>query len=176
MGFHVSWITVRGKAPSTVLSELGLVETLEKEFVPESDVSGVVLPSGWYMVFFNDPMPQELGEEILAALSREAEVAAFVVEEASMVSLARGYANGRRSWEVVHDSSEGYEHLDVSGTLPTQFAEVEARLRTELAKNPGGADYLFDVPAELCKAITGFRHDEDVEGLDGDVFVVLDRL
>lgn len=36
-------------------------------------------------------------------------------------------------------------------------------------------DALFDVPAELSKALTGFRHDEDIDGVTGDAFTVLER-
>ena len=112
MGFHVSWIVVRGKTPAMVRRELGLTETDAREFVPESEVTAALLPSGWYMVFFNDLMAAELEDHRLAELSRGADVMMFVVEEASMVSLARGFAGGQRAWEVVHDSSHGLEHLD----------------------------------------------------------------
>jgi hypothetical protein len=175
MGFHVSWLTVLGKTPDVVRKELGLTETNEREYVPESDVTGVLLPSGWYMVFFNEPLPAELNETTLSKLSQGAAVTVFVVEEASMVALARGYADGERAWEVVHDADEGMEHLEVTGVPPPPFIEVRDRLLDKLSKRGQGADYLFDLPAEFSKATTGFRHDEDIEGIDGDAFIVLER-
>jgi hypothetical protein len=45
----------------------------------------------------------------------------------------------------------------------------------ELKAAENAADYLFDVPAELSKSLTGFRHDEDIEGMEGDAFTVLER-
>ena len=93
-----------------------------------------------------------------------------------MVSLARGYAAGRRVWDVVYDSSKGREDLATEGTLPPSFAEVRDRLTAELHADEHGSDYLFDVPADLSKAITGFRHDEDIDGIEGDAFTVLDRV
>ena len=174
MGFHVSWIAVQGRTPEAARAELGLAATAEREFLPESDITGVELPSGWYLVFFNDPLPGELQDTTLRALSQDAEVVACVVEEASMVSLARGYAGGRRTWEVVHDAGQGLEHLAIEGDPPPALAGIHARLLEE-ARSGAGADYVFDVPAELGKALTGFRHDEDVEGADEDVFVVLER-
>jgi hypothetical protein len=175
MGFHVSWITTRGKPENAVRVELQLVETQKREYVPESDVTGVLLPSGWYTVFFNDALPPELSQEVLARLSDNAEVMAFVVEEASMVSLGWGFANGRKTWEIVHDSNQGLDHLEVNGTPPSHLAVIRNRLLQKLESSEQGPDYLFDVPAELCKATTGFRHDEEIDGIDGDAFVVLDR-
>lgn len=176
MGFHVSWLTVLGKRPDLVRKELGLSETDAREYLPESDVTGVLLPSGWYLVFFNDPLPAECEESILSRLSLGASVMTFVVEESSMVSVANAYADGARTWQVVHDSSEGLEHLLVEGVPPKQFAEVRDRLLAEQRKSKNGPDYLFDVPADLCKIMTGFRHDEDIQGIEGDAFVVLDRM
>ena len=177
MGFHVSWITVRGKPPAKIRSELGLTETTVREFVPESEVTAVLLPSHWYMVFFNDLTAPELEDQRLANLSQNGDVMAFIVEEASMVSVARGFAGGRRIWEVVHDSSKGLENLDTNGDLPSAFPAVRDRLVKELASaGKDAADYLFDVPAELSKLITGYRHDEDIEGIEGDAFTVLLRM
>ena len=175
MGFHVSWITVKGRNPEDIRAQLELEETSYRECVPESPVTGAVLPSAWYMVFFNEPLPRELADETLRRLSAQAEVMAFVVEEASMVSLARGYVDGERVWEIVHDSGKGLTHLDVTGTPPTQFSSIRDRLLGYLHSKRNSADYLFDVPAELCKAISGFRHDEDIEGIDGEAFAVLER-
>jgi hypothetical protein len=172
MGFHVSWVTVAGKPPSVVRNELRLTETNEREYVPESDVTGVLLPSGWYTVFFNEPMPAEFDEAILCKISQGASVMVFVVEETSMVSLARGYVDGVQTWEFVHDANEGMEHLAVTGAPPPLFVEVKQRL---LDASDLEADYLFDLPAVFCEASTGFRHDEDIEGIDGDAFTLLER-
>jgi hypothetical protein len=175
MGFHVSWVTVLGKMPGMVRKELGLTETNEREYLPESDVTGVLLPSGWYVVFFNELMPAEFDEFTLSKLSQGAAVMEFGVEETSMVSFARGYGNGARAWEVVHDASEGMKHLEVTGVPPQPFIEIRDSLLDKLLKNNRGADYLFDLPADLCKAVTGFRHDEDIQGIEGNAFTVLGR-
>jgi hypothetical protein len=175
MGFHVGWIAVHGKPPSQVRSELGLVETDSREFVPESELTGVELPSGWYLVFCNSLAAPELEVENLSDLSRGANVMSFLVEEASMISAAQGYAEGEQTWEVVHDSNEGREHLLTQGVLPPSFASVRDKLMRELKEDKRGADHLFDVPADLSKSIIGFRHDEDIAGIEGDAFTVLER-
>jgi hypothetical protein len=176
MGFHVSWLAVRGKTPEAVRKELELRETDRREFLPESDVTGVLLPSGWYVIFFNEALAAEVVDEpALSRLSQGAVVMVFIVEETSMVSMARGYADGARTWQVAHDANAGLDHLDVAGTPPPTFDEVKDKLLDKLAKHKQNADYLFDLPANLCKSITGFRHDEDIEGMDGDAFTVLER-
>jgi hypothetical protein len=75
----------------------------------------------------------------------------------------------------VHDSSKGLDNLETSGALPPSFLAVRGRLMKELKAGEHSADYLFDVPAELSKSISGFRHDEDIEGIEGDAFTVLER-
>ncbi|MDP9907925.1 hypothetical protein J2W27_000018 [Variovorax boronicumulans] len=176
MGFHVGWISVNGKTPKEVQATLGLVETGEREFMPESELTGTRLPSGWYVIFLNDLAARELEDEVLANLSLGAEVMSFLIEEASMVSVAKGFSNGRLAWQVVHDSSQGLDHLETQGQLPESFAVVKDRLVGELkAAGQDQADYLFDVPAELSKSITGYRHDEDIEGVDEAPFSVLER-
>lgn len=144
--------------------------------MPESELTGARLPSGWYVIFVNDLAARELEDNVLADLSLGAEVMSFLVEEASMVSVAKGFFDGRHSWQVVHDSSQGLDHLETQGQLPASFSVVRDRLLGQLkAAGEQSSDYLFDVPADLSKSITGYRHDEDIEGVDRDPFAVLER-
>ena len=175
MGFHISWVAVRGVTPNVVRSRLRLRQTNEREYVPESDVTGVELPTGWYLVFFNDPLPPELDDEKLASLSIDAEMFVFVVEESSMVSLAKGYLRGEKQWEVVHDSNQGLEHVEVSGTPPSSYQAIRDRLLEELKTDDNPCDYLFDIPADMSMSLVSFRHDQDIEGIEGDAFEVLAR-
>ncbi len=174
MGFHVCWIASRGKAPEELRAQLKLRETPEREEIPESDVTGVLLPSGWYAVVFNDALPPELQDAALKRLSKDSELVAFVVEEASMVSSAHAFARGKRTWSVLHDFSKGPTHLDVSGVPPAHVAAIRERLlaQSQAQENPG--DILFDLPAELSKALTGFRHDEAIVGVPA-AFTVMER-
>ena len=177
MGFHVGWITIFGKTPEEARSELELVETKKREDLPESEITAALLPSGWYMIFFNDLMAPELEDQRLKNLSQSGDVMMFLVEEASMVSLARGYVGGRCIWEVTHDSSGGLEDIKTSGVLPAPFPAIRDQQIKKLRKaGEYSADYLFDIPAELSKSITGFRHDEDIEGTDGEAFCILERV
>ena len=54
MGFNASWLAVRGKPAESVLDLMGLKRTGEFEEVPESPITGIALPTGWYLIFAND--------------------------------------------------------------------------------------------------------------------------
>jgi len=135
----------------------------------------VLLPSGWLIVFFNDSWPEELEGENLERLSEGAELMAFVAEEGTMFSLSLGYVDGEHVWTITHDSNQGLEHLEVEGEPPSEFAAIRDRLARSLEEDQDPCDYLFDAPPELSKAVTGFRHDKRIQGIEGDAFTVLER-
>jgi hypothetical protein len=141
----------------TVHSELRVTRTGEYEDVPDSPLLGTHLADAWYLIYANqydyvDGAP-------LADLSRNGLLITCVIEEHSMYSCATGWENGLLLWSIVHDSSRhGPAHLDAQGDLPAVFAAIRDHLSKQQAH--GGADYLFDIPIEVAKAITGFRHDE----------------
>ena len=37
-------------------------------------------------------------------------------------------------------------------------------------------DHVFDVPVEVAKELTGFRYDQDIDGIDHGAFEVLERV
>lgn len=165
MGFNASWLAVRGMTPEKVLATLRLERSGEVEEVPESHVTGILLPGGWFLVYANhfdfaDRAP-------LFELSGGAEVVTCAVEEHVTVSAASGWKDGLEVWAVVHDSREGLGHLKAAGQLPPEFRAIRERLTGEQAEAGGDdsdVDYVFDVPVELAFALTGFRHDQYVEG------------
>ena len=161
MGYSLSWLAVRGKDAATVRNALGLRDTGEREEIPDSPLLGADLPGGWYLVFANrcdfaDSAP-------LAKLSSAADVVTCSVEEHVMYSSAASWNNGRQVWSVIHDAQQGAGHLDAVGELPPGFGPIRDRLWEEQAAR-GDADYLFDIPVELAKALIGFRHDQDTPG------------
>jgi hypothetical protein len=172
MGYSVSWLAVRGKPSIVVLSELGLQGTGEYDEVPDSpDIWGANLPDGWYLVFANrcdyvDRLP-------LDRLSAAAQVVTCSVEEHVMVSWASGWSDGQKVWSVTHDSEQGIDHIEADGDFPPVFASLRDRLAAEQAGAGGeesDVDHLFDVPVELAKAVTGFRHDEELADSDDAPF------
>ena len=164
MSFHLSWIAVKGPTKEDVLAALSLREAPADE-VPDEytqyDWALAELPSGWMIILAQDfkyPMPKRL-----AALSTRGTAIACSLDERSMYSVARLYQDGQAVWSVDHDGgTHGALHLDVSGKAPPELAAVRERLNAEQEKAGGDeaeTDYIFDVPADLCDALTGYKFD-----------------
>lgn len=160
MGWSLSWAALKGGNLQTVCSALGL---------SESELAGATLPTGWYVVVFNRT---EIEDKALEKLSQSGEVVCCFVEDHVMVSWASGWRKGIKMWSVVHDCEKGRFHLHIEGEAPSELKGIADRLIAEQQAAGGekaDVDHIYDVPAELAKALTGFRHDEDTPGSTGDV-------
>ena len=170
MGFSLSWLAVKGKSPEAVRGELGFQPSGQREAIPEAELSAVAMPSGWYLIVSNHS-ESVCSDAVLQRLSSSGgELVTCFVEEHVMVSKATGWMDGEMVWSVTHDAQKDERHLDVHGTPPPEFAAIRDRL---FAKRTPDCDYIFDVPVETAQSICGYRHDEDIAGLSGDVFEVL---
>ena len=179
MGFAISWLAVSGKEPQRVLHELNLTRTGKSEEFPESLLTCTSLQGGWFLIFaysFDSPL---VSEQALSNLSAGCNVVSCQVEEHVMFSSATCHANGARAWHVEHNAQEDIYHLVSSGDVPPAFNDIYASLKKEQDAAGGteaDVDYLHDVPVALAKAITSFRHDEDIQGADGaEPFEVLQQ-
>jgi hypothetical protein len=174
MGYSLSWAALKGANLQTACAALGLHATGKREEIPESKIDGAALPTGWYVIQFDRA---EMEDRDLARLSRSGEVVCCFVEDHVMVSWASGWREGKKVWSVVHDCEKGRFHLGVEGKVPAALEGIAERLMAE-QRAAGGekadVDHVYDVPAELAKALTGYRHDERT-GLTGEVFEVLER-
>ncbi|WP_152971555.1 hypothetical protein [Xanthomonas arboricola] len=176
MGFAISWLAVSGKAPQQVLQELQLHRTGETEEFPESPVSSAQLPTGWFLVFANRFASPLVADGSLQQLSSGCTVISCQVEEHMMFSSATCYSNGKNNWHVAHDAQESIYHLSANGDLPPEFNDIYASLKQE-QDDAGGdksdVDYIHDVPVSLAKAITSFKHDQDIQGNSPEPFEIL---
>ncbi|HEY1811669.1 MAG TPA: hypothetical protein VGG74_04890 [Kofleriaceae bacterium] len=166
MGAALCWVAVRGKTRDTVLDELALTGTGDIEDIPESPLVGARLADGWYLVVSNEDLRFE-GQDLLARLSSNCEAVTCFVDEHVMFSAAYGWRAGEQQWSIVHDSARSIEHLAAGGELPAEFAAIRDRLAAEQQRAGGQdaeVDFIFAVPVEVAKALTGFSHDEDVDG------------
>jgi hypothetical protein len=91
-----------------------------------------------------------------------------------MVSGATGWADGKKLWLVTHESRPGPTHLLSRGALPSEFPSIHDRQAAKQAAD-ATADYYFDIPVDLARALTGFRHDEDPPGSKHAPFERLER-
>ncbi|HET8921564.1 MAG TPA: hypothetical protein VFN26_01060 [Candidatus Acidoferrum sp.] len=173
MGWSLSWAATKNGTIETVCTALNLRPTGEREEIAESKIDTVQIPTGWQVVVWNR---HEVEDQVLAKLSEDSDVVSCFVEDHVMFSSASGWARGKQVWKVFHDCEKGRYHLDVVGAAPAGLASIRKRLTDAQDANggeEGDADYIYDIPAELTKALTGFRHDEDMPGVTGDAFRVL---
>jgi hypothetical protein len=172
MGDSVTSLVVRGKNVEAILACLSLQRATGKRGYRESKIIGAQLPSGDYLISTNFDTPYAQ-DETLSRLSINAGVITCKVEDHCMFSSASAWNNGRRIWHVEHDSELGITHLRTEGSLPPQFAEISSRLIAKQQEPQGDenlCDYIFDIPVELARVITGFRYDQDVPGLGDDAY------
>lgn len=163
MGFSISWIAFQNRSKADVLAELGLADTGEPDEANESPISGAELPTGWYVLFFNDHAHPFAGDASLQRFSAQGAVLGCHVEEHVMVSDSVLYENGVRRWRATHDAQQKRDHLAVEGTLPAALAEIQAQCLKaweEAGGKEAGYDYVFEVPLELAKRLCGYKHDE----------------
>jgi hypothetical protein len=176
VGISISWLAVQGAERGVVLEALGLVETDERdEFPTESPIAGATLADGWYVVVLDRYGHALLNDETLCRISELGEVVAGAGEEHVMCSFSCGWQHGQRVWSVMHDAQVGVEHLEVEGEMPSGFDEIPNRLFSEQDAEGGSeaeVDYVYDVPLDTTKLVTGFSWSETVPE---DGFVVLRR-
>ena len=162
MGFSISWLAVRGISKSLVEERLAIRSTDELDEANESPISGALLPNGWLVLFLNDLMHPFVTVESLSSLSEGCELVGCHVEEHVMVSAAFFYSNGRRLWNITHESDKGITNLEVEGSLPGGFQAIKDKNLAAQQKDDeedGGVDYVFEIPLELAEQICGYKHD-----------------
>jgi hypothetical protein len=160
MGYSISWMAFQSKNKQHVLSLLGLVDTAEADEANEAPISGAALPTGWYVVFFNDysfTTPARMTK-----FSAGSTVISCQVEEHVMASASSLYKNGRHVWTVAHESERGRYDLSVDGDLPDLFRDLRDSLlkqQDDAGGEKADVDFVFDVPVQLAEELCGYRHD-----------------
>ncbi|HEV2816015.1 MAG TPA: hypothetical protein VGW40_02145 [Allosphingosinicella sp.] len=168
MGFRISWLAAQGLSKSQLLAHFGLVDTLVADAANEAPFSAAELPSGWTLLWSNDPAFATIAR--CTRLSRLAPVLSCWVNETAMFSSANYFEGGVYRWFAGHALDQGADHLVHEGDMPPQFDGIRARLtasQAEYGERQPPVDFLFDIPVELAQSICGFRHDEYHESMHG---------
>jgi hypothetical protein len=175
MGYSLSWAALKNGTLDAICAACDLRPTDKREEIAESAVVAAKLLTGWYLVLYNR---HEIENQKLAKLSSGGEVVSCFVEDHVMFSSASGWNRGRQVWKVFHDCKKGTYHVETIGAVPAVLVEVRKRLTAEqdAAGGEKAVDYIYDIPAELAKALTGFRHDQDVPGMTGDAYQILESV
>ena len=159
----ISWLAVKGVDTDAVLRTLGLEETSERDELPaESPVTAAALAHGWYVVVFDRYGHELVNDETLGRLSAAGEVVAAAAEEHVMCCFSCGWHRGRRVWWAMHDAQAALDHLELDGTMPPGFDDVRRELLARQHGDGGSedVDYVFGIPLEAAKRVTGFAYDE----------------
>jgi hypothetical protein len=156
----MSWIFVDG------INEDALYETLELAVTGEAldphdlgtsrvPLAGAALKSGWCAVFAKYALVMDAtvgtNPARLTRLPAKSRCVTCVVLEHAMVSYASLWQDGRYTWQIRHDSSQGRGHLEVRGDLPSAFGDfrsiaVDKQQAEDARRKSGewGVDYFFD--------------------------------
>ena len=89
-----------------------------------------------------------------------------------MFSSAQEWRSGKQVWRAEHTGEDDTTNLKTFGTLPPSF---EAARREAEGGTDSEVDYFFEVPLVVAKALMGFKHDEDLPGVDFEQFDLLAR-
>ena len=134
------------------------------------------MPQGWYLVVANRCDHRFLQAKVLGPLSQNYRVVVCSIEEHVMFSSAEEWVAGAMTWRAVNAGANGPMDLKTSGALPPSFQSVANALAAKREAEGGKTaevDHYFDIPLNAAKAITGFKHDEKVPGLDYQKFDLL---
>jgi hypothetical protein len=180
MGYRVSWIARRGTSTQELLDLSGRTVTGERHEFP--DVGWYLLEpptaaSPWVVLIadgsdnFGDLQPAQA-----QALSTEGnDTLFFWCSDTVMATELIGFKNGSLAWSVRYHCAD-QSGPKLAGAVPAVAHEILARLRSEQeADEEGGADYVYDLTAELGRALTGFRHDTDLPRDDPEPFQLLSQ-
>jgi hypothetical protein len=157
MGYSLSWLAIRGKSREEIHRDLKITPTGTYSEFPESPCMGAQV-GDWYLVIKDHEVFEDLDQ--VARLSTGCEVVSCFVEEHVMVSEAVGWRDGKKIWFVLHDTQKKIGHMEAKGELPPAYEAIRASLYAEQdSSDVPEADYLFDIPVETARSVTGYRHD-----------------
>jgi hypothetical protein len=155
------------------VARLGFVATEQRADYAEHPVCARPIPGDWSLLVAKGCEHRIVAEDQLAALSGDCDVVACTLEEHVIFSSCEWWSRGRREWRVAHDAQKTIDHLETSGALPADFAEMRARTAEQQVAEDGQdgqdaeVDLFFEVPLALAQARVGFKHDE-LNGFETD--------
>ncbi|MHB8846580.1 MAG: hypothetical protein ACYC7L_17745 [Nitrospirota bacterium] len=177
MGYSLSWTAVKGRSPEEVHRLLGVKGTGRTSNYGDHPLVGRLLPNGWYIVIADSSDNRIVHKDTLALLSEGGRAVACSLEEHVMASSCSFWSKGKKDWSVEHESERGVFDVKTTGNLPEGFSRLREQLSRDQEKEGGEkaeVDLLFDLPLELAKQYTGFKHDEVADSAVDEVYEVLD--
>lgn len=176
MGYSLSLLAVPTPNAAKALRQLGYLRIGQSREYAQEPLSSYELPSNWFLIVALGCNSRFLQPKILAPLSEGFPVVASSIEEHVMFSSAEYWAGGNQVWRAEHIGENGPIHLNTSGSLPSGFEAITAKYKEAQDAAGGGeadVDHYFEIPLHAAKEIVGFKHDEDIPGIDYKGFEVL---
>jgi hypothetical protein len=177
MGFALSWLAVKGKAPEAIHDELQLRATGRREEIPESPLVGSLSAAGWYLIVAQQAEHRLVGRPTMEQLSRGCEAIACTVEEHVMYSESSGWRDGKQLWLVTHSGEDGPKDVSATGSLPPSYAAIRDRFIARQEAEGGveaEVDYLSEIPVVLAQSFVDFKHDAVSPAFEAQGFEILE--
>jgi hypothetical protein len=178
MGFRVSWIGREGTSTGELLEASRRSLTGERDEFP--DVGFYLLelpdrdPTAWVVLIADgSDNYAELDDALAQSLSAGGhETLYFWCSDTVMVTELICFKNGTIAWSIHYNCEDERQRPAITGAAPAIVHEILASLQSQQQKDDG-ADYLYELTAEVGRRLVGFRHDMDPETDDPEPFQVL---
>jgi len=176
LGYSLSLLALQSADPDNALSALDIARTGETVEYGDAPLMGYAMPNGWYLIVANKCDHRLLDAKLLQRVSETYRVIACSIEEHVMFSSAEEWQAGKQIWRAEHMGEDGPINLKTSGTLPPSFAAMEQEFKAKQEAEGGkdaDVDYYFEIPLTAAQTIMGFKHDEEVPGVNPEEFELL---
>jgi hypothetical protein len=180
MGYRVSWIARRGASTNELLAVSKRSTTGERHEFPDVGWYLLELPSTvdspWALIIADGSENySSLNSSQAQSLSNgENEMLYFWCSDTVMATELMSFQGGSLIWAIRYDCEDEKKRPELEGKIPAIAYEILDSLRAEQqADAEGGADYIYDLTAELGRRLIGFRHDMDLKTDDPEPFQVL---
>lgn len=179
MGYRVSWIARRGTATDELLDISHRKLTGERHEFPDV---------GWYLLELPDAVDTpwavliadgsenfaELDPAHAEELSRGGnETLYFCCSDTVMATGLVCFKNGAEIWSIEYSCEDDDQQPAINGAIPQIVHDILEDLRAKQQAD-NGADYIYDLTAEVGRVLVGFRHDTDPKSGDPEPFQVLE--
>ncbi|MCA9236674.1 MAG: hypothetical protein KDA44_14465 [Planctomycetales bacterium] len=131
-------------------------------------------PSPWVLLIADGSENfADLGSSQAQSLSNGGnETIFFWCSDTVMATEMLCFRDGREAWSIQYDCENNAKQPAMNGDVPQIAHEILKDLRAKQQAD-AGADYIYDLTAELGRSVVGFRHDTDLERDDPEPFQVL---
>lgn len=181
MGFRVSWIARAGTSTEELLKATDRRPTGERHEFPDVGWYLLELPSAGqspWTLLIADGSDNYGGLDPAQAQSLSAggnETLYFWCSDTVMATVLVCFRNGSEVWSIDYDCGNKNKRPALNGAVPQMAHEILAQLQKKQQADDG-ADYIYDLTAELGRKLVGFRHDMELKTGDPEPFQVLESL